>query len=98
MSPLVYETGSSRSVRVLVGEPRFGTLLRSDFLTNMLFGVAFFRFRVHDSHLGVSRAERCMSSGKARTFDPKLFLAQTGLRRIILQYPKNKVIFRARRT
>jgi len=34
-----------------------------------------------------------MSSGKARKFDPKVFLAQTGLGRIILQYPKNKVIF-----
>jgi CRP-like cAMP-binding protein len=34
-----------------------------------------------------------MPSGKARTFDPKVFLAQTGLGRIILQYPKAKVIF-----
>jgi len=34
-----------------------------------------------------------MSSGKAPTFDPKVFLAQTGLGRMILQYPKNKVIF-----
>ncbi len=34
-----------------------------------------------------------MSSGKARKFDPKVFLSQTGLGRIILQYPKNKVIF-----
>lgn len=34
-----------------------------------------------------------MSRGKARTFDPKSFLAQTGLGRVILQYPKNKVIF-----
>jgi CRP/FNR family cyclic AMP-dependent transcriptional regulator len=34
-----------------------------------------------------------MSSSKARTFDPKLFLAQTGLGRTILQYPRNKVIF-----
>jgi CRP/FNR family transcriptional regulator, cyclic AMP receptor protein len=34
-----------------------------------------------------------MSSGKARIFDPKAFLAQTGLGRTILQYPKNKVIF-----
>jgi len=34
-----------------------------------------------------------MSSGQARTFDPKLFLSQTGLGRVILQYPKNKVIF-----
>lgn len=35
-----------------------------------------------------------MSSGKARTFDPKAFLAQTGLGRTILQYPKNKAIFK----
>jgi len=35
-----------------------------------------------------------MSSGKARTFDPKTFLAQTGLGRTILQYPKNKAIFK----
>jgi CRP-like cAMP-binding protein len=48
----------------------------------------------HDSHIGVSRAELCMSSGKARTFDPKAFLAQTGLGRTILQYPKNKAIFK----
>jgi len=34
-----------------------------------------------------------MSSGKARTFDPKIFLAQTGLGKTILQYPKNKEIF-----
>jgi hypothetical protein len=34
-----------------------------------------------------------MSSAKARTFDPQAFLAQTGLGRTILQYPKNKVIF-----
>jgi CRP/FNR family cyclic AMP-dependent transcriptional regulator len=34
-----------------------------------------------------------MSPVKARTFDPKAFLAQTGLGRVILQYPKNKVIF-----
>ncbi len=34
-----------------------------------------------------------MSSAKARTFDPQTFLAQTGLGRTILQYPKNKVIF-----
>jgi CRP/FNR family transcriptional regulator, cyclic AMP receptor protein len=34
-----------------------------------------------------------MSSGQARTFDPKVFLSQTGLGRVILQYPKNKVIF-----
>jgi CRP-like cAMP-binding protein len=35
-----------------------------------------------------------MSSSKARTFDPKAFLAKTGLGRIIQQYPKNKVIFK----
>jgi CRP/FNR family cyclic AMP-dependent transcriptional regulator len=34
-----------------------------------------------------------MSSAKARTFDPVTFLAETGLGRTILQYPKNKVIF-----
>jgi CRP-like cAMP-binding protein len=34
-----------------------------------------------------------MSPGKARTFDPKVFLAQIGLGRTILQYPKNKAIF-----
>jgi CRP/FNR family transcriptional regulator, cyclic AMP receptor protein len=34
-----------------------------------------------------------MPSGKPRMFDPKAFLAQTGLGRIILQYPKNSVIF-----
>ena len=34
-----------------------------------------------------------LSAAKARTFDPKTFLAQTGLGRTILQYPKNKVIF-----
>jgi len=34
-----------------------------------------------------------MSPRKARTFDPKAFLAQTGLGRTILQYPKHKVIF-----
>ena len=34
-----------------------------------------------------------MSSGQARTFDPKVFLSQTGLGRVILQCPKNKVIF-----
>ena len=34
-----------------------------------------------------------MSFGQARTFDPKVFLSQTGLGRVILQYPKNKVIF-----
>jgi CRP/FNR family transcriptional regulator, cyclic AMP receptor protein len=34
-----------------------------------------------------------MSSAKARTFDPKAFLAQIGLGRTILQYPKNKAIF-----
>ena len=34
-----------------------------------------------------------MPSAKARTFDPKAFLAQTGLGKTILQYPKSKVIF-----
>src|ERR1700690_475635 len=34
-----------------------------------------------------------MSPARARTFDPKAFLAQTGLGRVILQYPKSKVIF-----
>src|ERR1700693_1977318 len=34
-----------------------------------------------------------MSSRKSRTFDSKAFLAQTGLGRTIMQYPKNKVIF-----
>src|SRR5437879_11338998 len=34
-----------------------------------------------------------MSFGQARTFDPKVFLSQTGLGRVILQYTKNKVIF-----
>jgi CRP-like cAMP-binding protein len=34
-----------------------------------------------------------MSPSKARTFDPKVFLAQIGLGRTILQYPKNKAIF-----
>jgi CRP/FNR family transcriptional regulator, cyclic AMP receptor protein len=34
-----------------------------------------------------------MSFGQARTFDPKVFLSQTGLGRVILQYPNNKVIF-----
>jgi CRP/FNR family cyclic AMP-dependent transcriptional regulator len=34
-----------------------------------------------------------MSSAKVRTFDPRAFLAETGLGRTILQYPKNKVIF-----
>lgn len=34
-----------------------------------------------------------MSLRKERTFDPKTFLAQAGLGRTILQYPKNKVIF-----
>jgi CRP/FNR family cyclic AMP-dependent transcriptional regulator len=33
-----------------------------------------------------------MSPRKERTFDPKTFLAQAGLGRTILQYPKNKVI------
>ncbi len=30
---------------------------------------------------------------KSRTFDPRVFLAEAGLGRTILQYPKNKVIF-----
>jgi CRP/FNR family cyclic AMP-dependent transcriptional regulator len=34
-----------------------------------------------------------MSPNKARRFDPKVFLTQTGLGRTLLQYPKNKVIF-----
>jgi CRP/FNR family cyclic AMP-dependent transcriptional regulator len=34
-----------------------------------------------------------MSSGKARKFDPKAFLAHTGLGKTILQYPKSKAIF-----
>src|SRR5437879_13823508 len=34
-----------------------------------------------------------MSHLKTRIFDPKDFLAQTGLGRTIMQYPKNKVIF-----
>jgi CRP-like cAMP-binding protein len=34
-----------------------------------------------------------MPPRKARTFDPKAFLAQTGLGRTIQIYPKNKVIF-----
>jgi CRP/FNR family transcriptional regulator, cyclic AMP receptor protein len=34
-----------------------------------------------------------LSPYKERTFDPKTFLAQAGLGRTILQYPKNKVIF-----
>lgn len=34
-----------------------------------------------------------MSSAKTRIFDPRAFLAETGLGRTILQYPKNKVIF-----
>jgi CRP/FNR family cyclic AMP-dependent transcriptional regulator len=37
--------------------------------------------------------EAFMSPYKPRTFDPKSFLAQAGLGRTILQYPKNKVIF-----
>jgi CRP/FNR family cyclic AMP-dependent transcriptional regulator len=55
--------------------------------------IVFRRCRVHNFHIGVSRAERCMSSGKARSFDPKAFLAQAGLGKTILQYPKNKAIF-----
>jgi CRP/FNR family cyclic AMP-dependent transcriptional regulator len=66
---------------------------RSDCVTSLLFGFAFLGYRVHNSHIGVSCAERCMPSGKARTFDPKAFLAQTGLGKTILQYPKGKVIF-----
>jgi CRP-like cAMP-binding protein len=34
-----------------------------------------------------------MSPRKPQPFDPKAFLAQTGLGRTVLQYPKNKVIF-----
>ena len=34
-----------------------------------------------------------MSPRKERTFDLKIFLAQAGLGRTVLQYPKNKVIF-----
>jgi CRP/FNR family cyclic AMP-dependent transcriptional regulator len=34
-----------------------------------------------------------MSPRKPQTFDPKAFLAQTGLGRTMLQYSKNKVIF-----
>ena len=34
-----------------------------------------------------------MSPSKTRIFDPKAFLAQAGLGRTMLQYPKNKVIF-----
>jgi hypothetical protein len=34
-----------------------------------------------------------MSRLKTRVFDPKDFLAQTGLGRTIMQYPKDKVIF-----
>jgi CRP/FNR family cyclic AMP-dependent transcriptional regulator len=34
-----------------------------------------------------------MSPRKERTFDPKSFLAEAGLGRTILHYPKNKVIF-----
>lgn len=34
-----------------------------------------------------------MSPGKARTFDPKAFLAQTGLGRTILHYRENQAIF-----
>jgi CRP-like cAMP-binding protein len=34
-----------------------------------------------------------MSPRKERTFDPKTFLAQAGLGRTLLRYPKNKVIF-----
>ena len=34
-----------------------------------------------------------MLPSQRRTFDPKLFLAQAGIGKTILQYPKNKVIF-----
>ena len=34
-----------------------------------------------------------MARGKTRPFDPKAFLAQSGLGRTILQYPKNQAIF-----
>src|SRR5216683_2518780 len=34
-----------------------------------------------------------MSPSKTRIFDPKNFLAQTGLGRTVTAYPKNKVIF-----
>ena len=34
-----------------------------------------------------------MSPGKVKSFEPKAFLAQTGLGRTILQCPKNQVIF-----
>ncbi len=34
-----------------------------------------------------------MSPSKTRVFDPRVFLAQAGLGRTILQFPKNKVIF-----
>jgi CRP/FNR family transcriptional regulator, cyclic AMP receptor protein len=57
------------------------------------FWLLFVTIWVHDSYIGFSRAELCMSSSRARTFDPRAFLAQTGLGRTILQYPKNKVIF-----
>src|ERR1700688_2156652 len=57
------------------------------------FGVDFRCRRMHDSLRGISHEELCMSSSKVRTFDPKAFLTQTGLGRIILQYPKDKAIF-----
>ena len=65
----------------------------SGFVTNILFDVAFRSSRVHDFHIGVSRTEVRMPSGKVRTFDPRAFLTETGLGRTILQYPKNRVIF-----
>jgi CRP-like cAMP-binding protein len=37
--------------------------------------------------------EAVMASRKVRTFDPKAFLAQSGLGRTVLQYRKNKAIF-----
>src|SRR3982074_369443 len=40
-----------------------------------------------------SAKEVDMSPRKSQTFDPKAFLAQTGLGRTIIQYPKNKLIF-----
>jgi len=45
------------------------------------------------SLLGRLFVEAFLSPYKPRTFDPKSFLAQAGLGRTILQYPKNKVIF-----
>jgi CRP/FNR family transcriptional regulator, cyclic AMP receptor protein len=42
---------------------------------------------------GFPHAERFMSTGKARTFDPKAFLTQIGLGRTILRFSNNKAIF-----